>query len=61
VIDEEIKALEEKCKKLIAEGERLRREHEVLLWEMVRLRKETQRLHAKTSPERKLPRSVDVA
>jgi hypothetical protein len=42
VIDDEIKALEEKCKKLIAEGERLRREHEALLNEMLRLNEETQ-------------------
>ena len=57
--DDEIKALEEKCKKVIAES--LRREHEALLNEMLRLKQETQRLHYKTNPERKFSQVGGVA
>jgi hypothetical protein len=47
VIDDEIKALQEKAKKVIAESQRLRREHEVLLKQMSRLNEQPERLRSK--------------
>jgi len=52
VIEDEIKALEEaleeQCKELIAENERLRREHEALLQEILRL---NERLRSNNQPD----------